>query len=291
MSLDQESVAAVAIAGDAVATPPRSGRFQRQPVLVFAIVTFLVSFGLGFLGLFIVGSWASDLNEATQLYAGRFFVVIGPTCGALAAVSASSGRSAIAPFLRRRLSLSARWWAFALVLPLLAVALVFIAYAWAGSSPETLAARLRGAWPLLLLHVALQVLIVGLGEELGWRGWLLPRLTARHGLSGATLFTGIIWYFWHFPILMGGAADAFWFALAISGFSILYSAMWAGSGQSAILPAIAHGSVNAAVVFLTTVLPDAAHGAAWNILCGTVAALGLGALLWTRAQWRRAHAD
>lgn len=87
------------------------------------------------------------------------------------------------------------------------------------------------------------------------------------------------------PHPAGGAADAFWFALAISGFSVLYSAMWVRSGQSAILPAVAHGSVHAAVVFLTAVLPDADHGVAWNILCGMVAACGLGVLLWTRTPW------
>jgi membrane protease YdiL (CAAX protease family) len=279
-------MAAVSIAGDAVAT--RSRWFQRRPILLFVIVTFLVSYGLGFPALFIAGSWASGLSDVTQLYAGRFFVVIGPTCGALAAVAATSGRGAIASLLRRRLSLSAGWWAPALLLPVVAIALVFFAYAWAGWPPEVLAASLGEAWPLLLTHVALQILIVGLGEELGWRGWLLPNLTARYGLSGATLFTGIIWYIWHFPILLGGAADAFWFALAIGGFSILYSAMWIRSGQSAFLPAVAHGSVNAPVVFLTAVLPDAEHGAAWNILCGMVAACGLGVLLWTRAQWRQA---
>ena len=276
----------MSIAGAASET--RSRWFQRRPVLLFVIVTFLVSYGLGVPALFIAGSWASSLDATTQLYAGRFFVVIGPTCGALAAVTATSGRAAIAPFLGRRLSLSARWWASALLLPVVAVAVVFSAYGWAGSPPGALAASLGEAWPLLLIHVALQILIVGLGEELGWRGWLLPDLAARYGLSRATLFTGIIWYIWHLPILLTGVADAFWFALAISGFSILYSAIWVRSGRSAVLPAIVHGSVNAAIVFLTAVLPDANHGAAWNILCGTVAACGLGVLLWTRAQWRQA---
>jgi membrane protease YdiL (CAAX protease family) len=115
----------------------------------------------------------------------------------------------------------------------------------------------------------------------------LPNLTERYGLSVATLITGIIWYFWHFPILLGGASDVFWFALAITGFSILFSVFWLRSGQSAVLPAIAHGSINAGVMFLTAALPDTEHTAAWNILCGIVAAAGLAAMLWTRAQWRK----
>lgn len=271
-----------------MAQTSRSGWFHRRPVLLFVIVTFLVSYGLGFPALFIVGAWAPGLNEVTQLYAGRFFVVIGPTCGAFAAICATSGRTAIMPFLRRRLSLSAGLRAFVILLPLLSMILASAAYACAGLPLGTLGTALYEGWPRLLIHIALQILIVGLGEELGWRGWLLPTLKTRHGLSRATLVTGIVWYLWHFPILLGGVDDAFWFALAVTGLSMTFSVMWLRSGQSAVLPALAHGSLNAAVVFWTAALPDADHKFAWSILCGMLATSGVGALLWARAQWREA---
>lgn len=41
-----------------------------------------------------------------------------------------------------------------------------------------------------------------LGEEIGWRGFLTPRLTALLGFFGATLFTGLLWAGWHLPILI-----------------------------------------------------------------------------------------
>ena len=283
-------MATVSTGEDAVAPTSRSRWFEPRPVLLFVIVTFLVSYGLGIPMLFMVGAWAPGLNEVAALYAGRFFVVIGPTCGALAAISATSGRTAITSFLRRRLSLSAGSWAFAILLPLLAMTLVLAAYACAGSPLGTLMSALGEAWPLLLTHIVLQILIVGLGEELGWRGWLLPTLTVRHGLSRATLVTGIVWYLWHFPILLGGVHDAFWFAVAIAGLSMIFSTIWLRSGQSAVLPAMAHGSVNAAVVFLTAALPEADHKGAWSILCGMLAVCGLGAFLWTRAQWGKVSA-
>ena len=36
-----------------------------------------------------------------------------------------------------------------------------------------------------------------LGEELGWRGFALPRLLARFGPVTATLLLGCAWTFWH----------------------------------------------------------------------------------------------
>ena len=38
-----------------------------------------------------------------------------------------------------------------------------------------------------------------LAEELGWRGFLFPRLQQRFGFHGACLISGLIWAVWHFP--------------------------------------------------------------------------------------------
>ena len=44
-----------------------------------------------------------------------------------------------------------------------------------------------------------------LGEELGWRGFLLPRLLERFGPLAAGLIVGTIWMAWHIPaFLMSG---------------------------------------------------------------------------------------
>jgi len=42
-----------------------------------------------------------------------------------------------------------------------------------------------------------------LGEEIGWRGFLVPRMAERFGFVGAALLTGVIWAAWHTPILLG----------------------------------------------------------------------------------------
>lgn len=46
-----------------------------------------------------------------------------------------------------------------------------------------------------------QSMATALGEEIGWRGFLTPRLTAMFGFVAATLVTGLVWASWHLPML------------------------------------------------------------------------------------------
>ena len=256
----------------------------QRPILLFMLTTLLVSYGLGIPALMIAGRWIPGVNGVAKLYLGRFLVVFGPTLGATAAVVATSGSAAIGPFFRRRLSLPPDWWALAL-LPVIGLTAAAIAYAAAGLPLSVFVGAIGQAWPLLLTHLVLQILIVGLGEELGWRGWLLPTLAARVGLGRATALTGLIWYVWHFPILLGGLADSFWFALVIGGLSILFALLLRWAGGSGLASACAHGSVNAPLVFLGATLPQADHRLAWSYLSGVLAIAGLIAWLGTRRRW------
>ena len=45
--------------------------------------------------------------------------------------------------------------------------------------------------------------IAGLGEELGWRGWLLPKLMPL-GTAPAVIASGVIWALWHAPVILLG---------------------------------------------------------------------------------------
>lgn len=46
------------------------------------------------------------------------------------------------------------------------------------------------------------VIIVGIFEELGWRGFLLPRLQRGRSALAAALIMGLMWLPWHLPELV-----------------------------------------------------------------------------------------
>ena len=73
------------------------------------------------------------------------------------------------------------------------------AYAFAGN-PRF--AMFLLAIPIFATFGVITSLTSALGEEIGWRGFLLPRLTAKFGIGGGCLLSGGIWAVWHFPLLL-----------------------------------------------------------------------------------------
>lgn len=92
--------------------------------------------------------------------------------------------------------------------------------------------------------------IPAFGEELGWRGYLLPNLLPL-GESKALVISGLIWGLWHAPfvVLLGfhypvhGAAGAAVFTIIVMLFGIYVGYLRLASG-STLLAAFAHGFFN-----------------------------------------------
>lgn len=62
--------------------------------------------------------------------------------------------------------------------------------------------------PLMLTVGMIGSVTWALGEEIGWRGFLLPRVASRVGYTGASLLVGLIWAVWHYPGLLFGTYNA-----------------------------------------------------------------------------------
>lgn len=90
------------------------------------------------------------------------------------------------------------------------------------------------------------------GEEMGWRGYVLPRLQAKHSAFIASLILGVIWGFWHLPkFLASGSASSFaWFMVKTIVDAIIYAWLYNNTKGSLLLTTIMHAAGNTAGVFL-----------------------------------------
>lgn len=122
----------------------------------------------------------------------------------------------------------------------------------AGVDPQTVPLGLVVLSQLLMVPVAavLPNAILAFGEEVGWRGWLLPALRPW-GTWPALLLSGVIWGLWHAPItLLGhnfGRTDVVGVLLMIGAcvaWGVLFG--WLRLRTGSVWPAVfAHGSLNA----------------------------------------------
>ncbi len=107
--------------------------------------------------------------------------------------------------------------------------------------------------PLLVLTFLLGQLILGpLGEELGWRGFALPRLLQRFSPLGASLLLGAIWGVWHLPSFFVSSLVQSSLAIPLFLFgalcmSILATWLYLHTGGSVLITVLFHLAFNAAL--------------------------------------------
>jgi uncharacterized protein len=124
-----------------------------------------------------------------------------------------------------------------------------------GGDPEPMLALLTP--PLIVISLVVNPLVGGLinviatfGEEIGWRGWLLPRLMPL-GAWPAMLLSGALWGLWHAPVILLGynypSAPQLGVLLFV-GFCAIWGVLhgWTRIATGSVWPAaVMHGAVNA----------------------------------------------
>jgi membrane protease YdiL (CAAX protease family) len=117
-------------------------------------------------------------------------------------------------------------------------------------SPGSLLSGLLG----VVLNLPVFILFIGpAGEELGWRGFALERLLARHNALLASLVVGVLWAFWHTPLALfldgwrGGVpllAFGVNYVVLLAGLSVVFTWFYRRSKGSVLLCMILHAAYN-----------------------------------------------
>lgn len=212
-----------------------SALIRSYPLAAYWVLAFAISVALALL-----------LNVSLVF---ALLALFGPAAAALIVTRVWLGRAGVAELwaVTRRWRVHPGWYAAAVALPLAGFGLGHLLFVAAGNPMLAVPGTIE---PILLV---LFVLVIG--EEIGWRGFLL-----RHVLKGrspliAALVVGAVWALWHAPLYFipgmpsyGGPFLAF--AAWVIAISFLLTWLWLGT-RSVVLATVMHGSANLAssVVF------------------------------------------
>ncbi|MAT99809.1 MAG: CPBP family intramembrane metalloprotease [Anaerolineaceae bacterium] len=217
---------------------------KRYPLLLFFILAFVFSWPIMIIDA-LGSQGALDFRVPVPLLV---LMGYGPTLAALLVTGWTKGKSGIRALLRKLLVWRVGMlWAVVGILGM--AGLFFLAYQlsnWLGY-PVPAAPEIPMS-PIVAVPVLFIVSLLINGEEIGWRGFALPRLQARFNALTASLILGVIWAGFHLPLFWTiGSTQAgqpiFGFLISIVASSIIVTWLY-NNTDSLLLVILFHASVN-----------------------------------------------
>ncbi len=234
-------------------------KMQNKRILVFILIAYLFSWGIEFIAIFQMNS---NL-QFTKLSKYLFFSQFGPTIAAIITLLFFDGFSHLKETINRIFVFRFSYIHYLFILFTIPLALFFTLKLF-GITPKDKSSSLLiyitlFASPINGILGGLFNGVGPLGEEFGWRGFLLPQLLLKYNDIKSSIILGIIWAFWHFPIFF---FDEFRNGLSFLEFVMLYpvsiilisyfmTSAWRLSKSSIFVAIWVHGIFNVALSYIS----------------------------------------
>ncbi len=234
-------------------------KIKKHPVVWFYLLAFSTSW-LGMISIVLVSRSIAPFYRPYFLLLSIFYA-IGPALAAVIVSQVAHGKTGIRGLLKGliRWRVGPVWYIVAVLGP----AVLFLAAQLITKLLGlivTIAVPQGDLSPYALLTFAINFL-ANTCEEIGWRGFALPRLQKRYNTMLATLIVGMLWALWHLPLLfmMGNPMSEYpflWFIIIVAD-AFIYTWIYNSTKGSILLVAIFHGAGNIIGVFIPGVSPIA----------------------------------
>jgi membrane protease YdiL (CAAX protease family) len=172
-----------------------------------------------------------------------------PSAVAVWLTARREGGDATRTLLRRLLAWRVSPWWYLFALGYMAAVKLCVALVYRAAMGEWPRFGHEAWYAILMASLVASVLGGPLGEEIGWRGYALPRLEARVGLARASVVLGLIWAGWHLPLFFIPGMDQTGqslpvYVLQVTALSVAFAWLYAHSKGSLLLAVLLHTAVN-----------------------------------------------
>ena len=164
---------------------------KRFPIISFVILSYILGAGISFL---VVGG-----------YMPSGLILLAASSASLSAIviaSIISGKTGVKKLLGQLLiwRTGIKWWLVVLffLVPTTLIGFYFTGLVIGSPLDPSKFMPLYTIIPMIIVYF----ITAGLGEEIGWRGFMLPRLQAKYNALVASIIISVIWGIWHFPLFL-----------------------------------------------------------------------------------------
>jgi uncharacterized protein len=224
------------------APPHTQSLVRRHPLISFFVLTYAVTWSL-WLPLIIFG----DRLPGPLALVLRVLGSLVPSTLGLVFIGLLSGRPGVRRVLRRLVHgrIGLRWYLAVLAWAMLAPLGLGLSILIGGAAP-VVNTTILGALFIFVLSIFPGS---ALGEELGWRGFALPRMQARQSALKASLIIGILWGPWHLPLwLLGRESNPISlyipFVIVVIATSVMCTWLYNNTGGSLLIIVLFHAAMN-----------------------------------------------
>ncbi len=177
---------------------------------------------------------------------------LGPAAAGLI-MDAREGRKSLSRILRRTITAPPTWIVFGVAGPVALYLTAAVVLMLVGFDVDLSATGRSTEFPALGVgaYALANILFYGFGEEVGWRGYALPRMQTGQTATRATLWLALGWAIWHLPLFAFsaglsamGPTEVLGWAVSILAGAFLMTFVFNASGGSVLVVALFHGTLD-----------------------------------------------
>jgi membrane protease YdiL (CAAX protease family) len=173
---------------------------QKNSALLYFVLTFAITWGCM---AFVAAPEGFPISQEKLAELGPMVYVgmlIGPSLSGIILTALDSGKAGFQELWRKltKFRVDVRWYAVALFATPLVAAIILLVLSLLSPEfvPGIITSNDKGT---LIVTGIVMGLFVGLFEEIGWIGFIVPRMRKRFSVLTTGIIVGLLWGAWHFP--------------------------------------------------------------------------------------------